>query len=293
MQEDSYWLNLYPVRHGETEGNVNRALYKTKADHAMRLTAEGIKQAKEAGLFLANRLFKEYQKDPQNFGRIRVWHTPYYRGRETAYYILEALAEKFAPVVENIEDILDYREELFMFEQKAGLYDGVEDGGFDLVDPAAAADYEKHTQFHGRTYARTPLGESRMEVAERMKPHFGTILRDRDTKKVRHVIDVSHGLTVRAEVMAWMRYPPEWLDAEKNPGNCWIRYIHGSSKIGYIDEGYIHGDGTPLGNIMAMQAQRDGADQVYMLKPNRPNGIVPPGISTLDPFAKYRRLIAP
>ncbi len=33
-------------------------------------------------------------------------------------------------------------------------------------------------------------------------------------------------VTVRAFTMGWMRYSPEWLDTERNPGNCWIRHIH-------------------------------------------------------------------
>jgi broad specificity phosphatase PhoE len=40
------------------------------------------------------------------------------------------------------------------------------------------------------------------------------------------VIVVSHGVTVRAFTMGWMRYSPEWLDIERNPGNCWIPHIH-------------------------------------------------------------------
>ena len=275
-------FNWYGVRHGRTEGNEDRSKYKIKADHAMRLTSGGIEQAKRAGAFLAERLYAQYLRDPENFGKIRLWHTPYYRGRETSFYILEALAENFG------EDILSYREDAFLFEQKAGVYDGVEDGKYAEVDPIAFADYEKHITHYGRAYARTPLGESRMEVVQRVKPHFGTILRDRDTKNIRHVIDVTHGVTVRAEVMSWMHYPPEWMDAEKNPGNCWVRYIHGNSTQGYRDRGYIYRDGKKPISRSKTQRHLKGADNVYMLKPQRPNGIVPPGIKTVDPFAKHR-----
>ena len=45
------------------------------------------------------------------------------------------------------------------------------------------------------------------------------------THDICHVIVVSHGVTVRAFTMGWMRYSPEWLDTERNPGNCWIRHI--------------------------------------------------------------------
>jgi hypothetical protein len=80
-------LNLYLVRHGETEANVDRTLYTTKADHAIRLTSKGISQAEKAGDFLGEMLLEQEERHPLNFGNIRVWHSPYYRARETAYHI--------------------------------------------------------------------------------------------------------------------------------------------------------------------------------------------------------------
>ena len=82
-----------------------------------------------------------------------------------------------------------------------------------------------------------------------------------------------------------MRYMPEWLDAEKNPGNCWIRHIHGNRDIAYTDEGYIYGEGATLYNRNATQLQLENPEAIYMLKPGRPNGMVPKGVKPLDPFA--------
>ena len=275
-------LNLYLVRHGETEGNVHRPLYKEIADHAILLTKEGKRQAHNAGAFLATQLYGEYAADPDGFGAIRVWHSPYYRTRQTAHGILYELGRAFDPC----SNVLSYREEPFLIEQKAGLFDGLTDEEFEEQYPEEAANYNRHKKFLGRIYGTAPLGETRLDVVIRAKQHFRSVIEDYVGRNIRHVVIVTHGLTARAYEMGWMRYAPEWLDSEKNPGNCWIRHIHGRRARGYIDEGYIHGEKAPLRDVMATQRKTEGAEQVYMLKPQRPNAIVPLGITAVNPFAK-------
>jgi phosphohistidine phosphatase SixA len=86
-------LNIYLVRHGQTEGNIQRSLYLEKADHAIRLTPLGVEQAQSAGRFLAERLGEEHTAAPKRFGRVRVWFSPYYRARESADHILHQFAK--------------------------------------------------------------------------------------------------------------------------------------------------------------------------------------------------------
>ncbi len=278
------YLNIYLVRHGETEGNVDRTLYKVKADHAIRLTPKGVQQADDAGRFLMRHLKERQQQEGRSFGRIRVWHSSYYRARETAGHILQQLAERFDP----FSGVLTYHDEPFLIEQKAGLFDGMTDKEFKTTYPEAAQDYEKHIRFNGRTYAQSPMGDSRLDVTKSVKHHFGSIARDFEKHNIRNVIVVCHGVTERAFLMGWMRYCSEWFDAEKNPGNCWIRQIHGNSKTGYTDKGYIFGDGAPLHDPMATQRQLENAEEIFMLMPQRTNAIVPRGVKVFDPFAKWR-----
>ncbi len=276
-------LHIYLVRHGETEGNIDRSLYRDVADHAVRLTPRGIEQASEAGEFLASRLFDAREEEGENFGLIRLWHSPYYRARQTAQGILYALGQKFDPE----SGVLTYREEPFLMEQKAGLFDGMTEEEFERAYPQEAANYNKHKGFFGRMYGSTPLGESRMDVVIRVKQLFRTIVEDYTGRNIRHVVVVSHGVTMRAFLMGWMRYSPEWMDAEKNPGNCWVRHVYGSREEGgYRDDGYVFGEEAPLGNPLATQRPTEGARQVVMLKPQRPNAIVPPGVVVIDPFKK-------
>ena len=274
-------FHLYLVRHGQTEANVDRTLYQTKADHAVLLTPTGIRQAERAGAFLAGHLHDGYEQDQEAFGKVRLWHSPYYRARATAAHILAPMGKAFAAA----PGVLSYREDPFLFEQRAGLLDGLSDEEYMARYPNEAEDFAKNVRFNGRAYAHTPMGESRIDIVIRVKHFFGTILDDLRRHRIRHAVVVNHGVTVRAMTMGWMRYPPEWLDAEKNPGNCWIRHIHGSSETGYVDEGYIFGDGAPLHDVMATQKTLENPELIYMLKPGRANAIVPRGVIVVDPFA--------
>lgn len=273
-------LNLYLLRHGQTEGNVQRSLYREKADHSILLTPLGVEQATAAGVFLAERLAQEKENSPDTFGKVRVWFSPYYRARQTAGLVLRQLAR----ILDPRSILISYREEPFLMEQMAGLFDGLDEAQYLELHPDASKHYSKHVRYNGRAYAKSPMGESRLDVVIRTKHVFGTIVDDYRTHNIRHVIVVNHGVTLRAFLMGWMRYSPEWLDAEKNPGNCWIRHLYGSRSTGYVDEGYIYGSGAPLRDPTATQRYLENSDAIFMLKPDRPGTVVPPGIRLFDPF---------
>ena len=277
MSDGQLPLNIYLVRHGESQGNVNRDLYKEVADHAIVLTDKGIKQARDTGAFLAETI-KSDMVDAAD--RVRVWHSSYYRGRQTAFEVVREMGK----VLGTNSQLLSYREEPFIIEQKAGLFDGAKGADFARISPDAAADYEKHRKFNGTFYAGVPLGESKLETVLRAKHFLGTVHRDYIKHNIRHVVVVAHGRTIPAYLMALKRYPPEWFDAEKNPGNGWVRHVSGDGAKGYADHGYIHGEAAPLRNPMATQTQLENADKIYMLKPQRPNTLVPMGVKLSDPF---------
>lgn len=66
------------VRHGKSEGNANKEIYKTKPDYTLRLTSEGVEQAKKAGQQLRF-LFGESD--------VKFYISPFWRTRETYHYI--------------------------------------------------------------------------------------------------------------------------------------------------------------------------------------------------------------
>lgn len=276
-------LNIYLQRHGQTTGNVNREAYLGMADHAIPLTEYGKFQAQCAGEFLTAHLReRRVTEGNEAFGKIHVWYSPYYRTRNTAFCMLHELGKRFDHDPET--GILSYQENPFLIEQKAGLFDGHHEHSFDAVHSGAAKDYRKHIKFNGRSYAIMPNGESRLDVAVRLKDDCRTILDDYRKKDIRNVIIVTHGVTLRAFVMAWMDYPIEWLDAEKNPGNCWIRRISGTPKTEFRDHGYIFGEDAPLNDPSATQRELKGADEIYMLTPHRSDIVIPKGVKPVNPF---------
>ena len=56
----------------------------------------------------------------------------------------------------------------------------------------------------------------------------------------KHGIDTlfifTHGATLRAFLLRWFHYSPEWYEDEHNPKNCWIREIKDGKDLGYINK---------------------------------------------------------
>ncbi len=213
-------MNIYLVRHGQSVANVDASVYLSTADHAVPLSDLGREQAREAGRFL-NDYFtaKEYPKT-----HTRLWTSPYLRTRQTADGIEESCGDYIA----------DRREDILLCEQQFGLFDGIADKDLPIQFPEEYAHYEKCQRHEGRFWARMPLGESRFDVALRIRLFFGTLQRDAERHDIRNVIIVCHGVTLRAFVMSWLHLTPEWFEAERNPTNCAIRLVSDNADEGYI-----------------------------------------------------------
>jgi broad specificity phosphatase PhoE len=158
------------VRLGESEANLDNSVNARLPDHKIALSEQGRAQAAAVGEFLAKTL--------DGSMRTRILCSPYLRARETSAAIEQALAAaavKFLP-------------KLF---------------------PREYEHYEKHKRFEGEFFAPMPLGESRCNVADRVKGVFGTILRDASSDRSDPITDfiiVSHGVTIRCFRMQWMHY---------------------------------------------------------------------------------------
>lgn len=216
-------MNIFLVRHGESLANIDIELYRTTADHAVGLSESGKRQALKAGYFLKE-YFHKNNIDPENS---RLWLSPYRRTRETADCLQESFGGK----------LKDRKEDILLCEQQFGLFDGIRDENLSKHYPDEAAHYQKCQDHEGRFWARMPLGESRFDVALRIRLFFGTIQRDAEKKNIKNIIVVCHGVTLRAFVMSWLHLAPEWFEKEKNPQNCWIRLLSGNSDKGYIYRG--------------------------------------------------------
>ena len=259
-------MRIFLVRHGESESNVEWEVNRKKADHAISLTEEGRVQARAAGTFLAQyfdenlvRRRKEgttFMPEP-SFPRMRLWHSPYLRTRQTAEEIEKTciVPEKmrvsmpdnrwgdqcWRMLAEGAPYFLDKKEHLLLAEQQFGLFDGLSDDERKELYPDMQAYYEKCKAFEGKLWPKMPLGESRFEVAQRVHQSFGTFHRDAEKHNIKNIVVVAHGTTNRAFLMMWLHLPYEWMNDVPNPKNCSIHLIEDSVDKGYIFEGFSGG----------------------------------------------------
>ena len=223
--------NIYLVRHGQSRGNVDQAVYGYTADHAIALSELGERQATAAGAALC-KLIDIPAGEP-----LRIWTSPYQRTRKTAELLAAELRPKFPH--------LDLCEHINLCEQQFGLFDGVPEEEFPQRFPAEYAHYELAVRHGGKFWARMPLGESRFDVAIRVHEAFGTFHRDAERNGVRNIIIICHGVTLRAFVMMWRHLQYEWLDRQPNPSNCDIYHIDAGASG---DDGrYVYRTSAELG----------------------------------------------
>ncbi|MBV8888446.1 MAG: phosphoglycerate mutase family protein [Alphaproteobacteria bacterium] len=215
-------LRLYLVRHGQSEANLDNTVNARLPDHNVPLSAEGHKQAAAAGHVLARTLGPDR--------RVRLFVSPYVRTRETSAGIEAALGATGTR--------FDKREAIELRELEFGLFDGIPDGDLPRLFPREYEHYDKHRRFSGEFFAPMPLGESRCNVADRVKAVFGTILRDAAADRPDPITDfviVSHGVTIRCFRLQWMHYGWEWYEQQRNPWNCSVQLIEGRPGGGYSD----------------------------------------------------------
>jgi 2,3-bisphosphoglycerate-dependent phosphoglycerate mutase len=223
-------IRIYLVRHGQSEANLDNAVNAALPDHQIALSPEGERQAAAAGEYLVRTL-------PAG-ARPRILCSPYARTRQTSAAIEVALTA--AAIT------FDKREAIELRELQFGLFDGIADGDLPRLFPREYEHYEKHKRFAGEFFAPMPLGESRCNVADRVKGVFGTILRDASAGRPNPITDfivVSHGVTIRCFRMQWMHYSWEWYEKENNPRNCSVQLIEGNAG-GYTDRPVFEGFGS-------------------------------------------------
>ncbi len=181
------------IRHGQSEGNVNKAIYKEKPDYAVHLTETGRKQAHDAGKSLAKLMEGE---------TVKFYVSPFWRTRETYFEIVKW----FTPYSQN-----STYEDPRLREQEWGHKSG----------QAFNMDYEKERDDYGHFYWRFPDGESCADVYDRVSDFMSTLHRDFEKDDFpQNVIIVGHGMTNRLFLMRWFHYTVERFERIKNPKNC-------------------------------------------------------------------------
>jgi broad specificity phosphatase PhoE len=194
------------IRHGESEGNVDRLIYKSKPDYALLLSDRGIAQAKEAGKELKKIIGEE---------KAFFYVSPFWRTRETFEYIAAELDRKK----------IHWIEEPRIREQEWGH----------LRSPEEGALIEKDRDAYGTFYFRIPDGESAADVYDRVSDFLGTLYRDFEKEECsENVIIITHGMAIRLFLMRWFHWTVEEFEVIANPKNCEIIVMekHENNKYG-------------------------------------------------------------
>jgi broad specificity phosphatase PhoE len=182
------------IRHGESEGNVDKSLFEFKPDYALNLTDEGIEQAKQAGKEINAVIGQE---------TLQVYHSPYYRTRQTFQHIQESLQTNVVKVFEDPR----IREQDWGHLRNPDVTDGIrqERDGFSTF------------------YYRIPDGESGADVYDRVSIFLESLHRDFEKSDFpENVLIVTHGITLRLFLMRWFHWSVEEFESLQNPLNCQI-----------------------------------------------------------------------
>lgn len=213
-------MHIFLIRHGESAANIGENYVKRIPDHLVPLTERGKEQARENGEWLA----RYCRENGVDLARARIWRSPFLRTRQTAEEFNRAL---------GIDDV---REDITLTEQQFGLFDALPDEKCRELFPREYEEYKRLIAGQGKFYARLPMGESPFDVAIRIHQFMGTIYRDLEKSGVDTLFVFTHGTTLRAFLLRWFHYSPEWYQQEPNPKNCMIREIIDGKDLGYINK---------------------------------------------------------
>ncbi|MDM9625808.1 phosphoglycerate mutase family protein [Rhizobium sp. S152] len=214
-------MRIFLVRHGESLGNIDERAYGQFGDHNVPLTQWGHRQAIQAGEAIAAHIAGLTGPD---LGKLRIWYSPFLRTRQTRDALLTVLPP---------DRIGHASEDYLLREQDFGLFTEI----YDRAEQKQKFpdEFEKWARLRsnsGKFYARPPDGESRADVAQRVRLFLQTMMHDVSNGND-NVVIVGHGVTNRAFEMNFLQHPVEWFERSDNPGNADITLIEGSHAHGY------------------------------------------------------------
>lgn len=214
-------MRIFLVRHGESLGNLDGRAYREFGDHNVPLSQWGFRQVTQAGDSIA-----AYLAGVPDIGssKLRVWFSPFLRTRQSKDALLAALpADAIGKVAE------DY----LLREQDFGLF--TEIYGHAEQSQKFPAEFERWARLRSngaKFYVRPPDGESRADVAQRMRLFLQTVMHEAEHGH-NNVVIVGHGVTNRAFEMNFLQHPVDWFEGSDNPGNADVTLLEGSRGQGY------------------------------------------------------------
>ena len=177
------------VRHGQSIGNADKTHYENVPDYSLDLTETGREQSRAAGRAIAEII---------GDGTVRVYVSPWFRTRQTFAGIASVLGDRIVKMTEDPR----------LRDQDWGHYQSKE-----ALDKIKAARNEYST-----FYYRIPDGESAADVYDRTSAFLETLHRDFESDRFPdNAVIITHGVTLRAFLMRWFHWTPEFYSAVRNP----------------------------------------------------------------------------
>jgi broad specificity phosphatase PhoE len=190
------------LRHGESEGNADHTLWRTKPDNLISLTALGVEQSKQAGQKL-EQLFRSMDDAPHKIRRVHIHVSPYERTLQTA----KACRQYFEHLVVRTAPESRIREQEF--------------GNYSVKDSHQIREQQKQV---GRFWFRFPTGESGADVYDRIKSWWiESILTVNERigyDRVDAVVVITHSLTMRFVLMQLYNWSPFTFNSVWNAQPC-------------------------------------------------------------------------
>ena len=178
------------IRHGQSEGNVNKSVYNVKPDYSVNLTDVGREQAYRAGVHLKEIIGEE---------TICAYVSPYYRTKQTFEEIKKSINFDF------------YREDPRLREHEWASK---------LID-RSKLELERECKEYGVFYYRFEHGESCADVYDRLSTFLESLHRDFIKEDFsENVLIVGHGMSNRVFLMRWFHWTVDEFELLKNPKNC-------------------------------------------------------------------------
>lgn len=209
-------MNIFLVRHAQSESNVDPNVLKMQTNMAVSLSHTGLVQAKETAIFLANNI-----SNASEYETTKIWNSPYNRTRQTAKAIKEQFSDKGIPFIEE--------ESIYIAERQFGLVDDAKNYIEDFKHEANH--YKLHKDSNHDFFARPPLGESPFDMCIRLD-FFLKVILGNDNQIKNHIV-VSHGAAIRGLIMMHQKQQYEEYTCP-NPANASVRCLSQSSYMGEI-----------------------------------------------------------
>lgn len=200
------------IRHGQSEGNVDKKVYLHKPDYAVELTEDGRKQVAESALKIAELIKSE----------AAYYVSPFWRTRQTSLIL-----QKQIPVWGKPYEDLRIREQEWLT-----AFDGPEIN-------------ENARDRYGHMYYRFPGGESNADVYDRISDFLNSMFRDFEKPDYPSTaLIVTHGMAIRVFMMRFFHLKVEEYELMANPKNAQFFILKLDKKTGK----YALSPETPITN---------------------------------------------